>query len=107
METPATSDDSTVTMIAPKRAVMIDDPTRAFTPLAHPGPEALAHPAHTSRASGGQARRAKSLPDGRRVPKKAPVTCCTCRVTYLPSAISPASTSPEDWVCDICRPTVS
>jgi hypothetical protein len=62
-------------MIAPKRAVMIDDPTPAITVPADRSPDA-------------------------------PLTCSTCRITYLPSALPPASTPSEDWVCDRCHPTL-
>ena len=58
MEAPTTSAGSAVTLIAPKRAVMIDP--------------------------------------GR-------LTCCSCRITYLPSAVPPLEVVPEDWVCDRCR----
>ena len=106
METPAISVASTGTMIAPKRAVMIDDPIRAITVLADPESEALAHPSQTARTKRGQRTRTKSLPVDPPVPEKAPVTCPICRMTYLPSAIPPASTSSEEWVCDGCQRTL-
>ena len=103
METPAISVASTGTMFAPKRAVMIDDPTGATTVLADPESQALAHPSQTARTKRGQRTRTKSLPVGPPVPEKTPVTCHICRITYLPAAIPPASTSSEAWVCDICQ----
>lgn len=100
VETPATSVASTATMIAPKRVVMIDDPARANTQLpAGLGP--LAHPSHAPGAKRGQRRRVSWV-----APERAPVTCSTCRVTYLPSAVPSASTSSEDWVCDVCQRTL-
>ena len=106
METPATSVASTATMIAPKRAVMIDDPTRAIIHLADTDPEALAHPSQAARARRGHRKPTKSVPSDQAVPEKAPVTCSTCRITYLPSAIPPASVLSEGWVCDICQRTL-
>lgn len=103
METPATSVASTATMIAPKHAVMIDDPTRAITHIADTHEEALAHPSQAARAKRGQRRPTVSEPIDRAAPAQAPVTCSTCRITYLPSATPPASISSEDWVCDICQ----
>lgn len=89
-------------MIAPKHAVMIDDPIRAITCLVGTGPEALAHPSR-AHAKRGQRRQTKFVPVERPVSAVTPVTCSTCRMTYLPSTIPPASTSSEDWVCDICQ----
>lgn len=105
METPAISVASTGTMFAPKRAVMIDDPTRALTVLADLESEALAHPSQTARAKRGQRTRTKYVPGDRVVPEEAPVTCSTCRIIYLPSAIPPASASAstEGWICDNCQ----
>ncbi len=106
METSATSVTSTATMIAPKRAVMIDDPTQPITHLADTDPEALVNPPQAARAKRVQRKRTKSEPIDRTVPEKAPVTCSTCRITYLPSAIPPASVLSEGWVCDICQRTL-
>lgn len=106
METPATSVAPTATLIAPKRAVMIDDLTRAITVLADADSEAMAHPSQAARAKRGHGRRTKSLPVDQSVPEDAPVTCSTCRMTYLPSAIPPHSASSADWVCDGCQRTL-
>ena len=103
METPATSVASTATMIAPKRAVMIDDPTRAIIHLAGTDRDVLAQPSQAARAKRGQRRRTKSEPVDLTVPEKAPVTCSACRMTYLPSAIPPDSTTHGNWACDICH----
>ena len=105
METPATSVVSTATMIAPKRAVMIDS-TRAVTHRGDTDPAVLAHPSQSARARRGQRTRTRSESVDRTVHEKAPVTCSTCRTTYLPSAIPLASTSPEGWVCDVCQGTL-
>ena len=107
METPAISVASTGTMFAPKRAVMIDDPTRAIIRLADTDPEALAHPSQAARAKRGQRTRTKSVPGDRVVPEESPITCSTCRVIYLPSAIPPASASTEGWICDNCQRTLA
>ncbi len=93
METPATSAASAGTMVATKRAVMIDDPFRGI---------ALAHPSQSVRAERGR-RRTRSVQLDRPVPEHAPITCSTCRMTFLPSAAPPAATSSEGWVCDLCR----
>ena len=103
METPATSVVSTGTMIAPKRAVMIDDLTRSITIVADPHTDAWAHPSQTVHAKRTQGKKIRSRPGDRPIPENRPVTCSTCRMTYLPSAIPPASTPLEDWVCDSCQ----
>ena len=105
VETPATSVVSTATMIAPKCVVMIDHPDRAITQLADADPGPLAHPSRPAGAGREPRRRVKSWAVDEPVLEQAPMTCSTCRVTYLPSAISSASTSSEDWVCDLCNRT--
>lgn len=106
MEAPAKSVTSTVTMIAPKHAVMIDDPAWPITHLVDPGSEAFAHPSQRARAERGQGSGTEAMPADRPALEKGPVTCSTCRMTYLPSAVPPASTPAEDWVCDGCRATL-
>lgn len=106
METPSASVVSADTMIAPKRAVMIDDPIQTTTHLAGTGPEALGHPSQADNGRRGHRRRAKRAPVDRLVPDRASFTCSTCRITFLPFAIAPVSTSSEDWVCDICLKVV-
>lgn len=102
METPSTSVASADTMIAPKRAVMIDGPIQTITYLAGTGTEASGHPSQAARGGREQRRRAKLIPVDRLVPHRASFTCSTCRITFLPFAVSSASTSPGDWVCDLC-----
>jgi hypothetical protein len=34
--------------------------------------------------------------------RSAPITCGTCRVTYLTSVPLPASVKAEQWVCSVC-----
>lgn len=102
METPATAVAPPGTMIAPKRAVMIDDLARAIAVRADSDSEAMARPSHPAGAKRGHGRRSNSLPVDRPVPENAPVTCSTCRMTYLPSAI-PDSASSRGWVCDGCQ----
>lgn len=99
METPATSVPSMATMIAPKRVVMIDDPNRAITHLADIDLRVLDHPSQAAGAKRRQRRRTKSMLRDQRVLGKAPVSCSTCRITYLPSAIPAPSPSSEGWVC--------
>lgn len=89
-------------MIAAKRAVMIDDPIQTITHVAGTGLEALGHPSQAARGKRGQRRWAKPVPVDRLVPEKASFTCSTCRITFLPFVIGSASTSSEEWVCDIC-----
>lgn len=103
METTATSIASTATMIAPKRAVMIADPTRAIVDVADPGTAAIAHPSQATCGECEHARRTNSLSVNPAVPERAPVTCSTCHMTYLPSAIPSPSASSEDWLCDGCQ----
>ena len=103
METPAKSVVLTATMIAPKRAVMIDDLTRSITDFAEPDTEGLAHPSRTARAKRGQDARIKSPSADRAAHHHGPVTCSACRITYLPSARPATPGAPGDWVCDGCQ----
>lgn len=105
MEAPTTSVTSTATMIAPKRAVMIDDLVEAISLDADAGSETLGHPSQMSRAEGGQKRRTGSRPLARPARDHASVTCSTCRITYLPSALPPPSAT-EVRVCDSCQQTL-
>lgn len=102
METPTTSVTSTATMIAPKRVVMIDDMSRSITSLTDPEAPAQARSSQTARTKHRRARQTASYSAGQPVHGKVPVTCSTCRMSYLPSAISPA-TSLSDRVCDNCQ----
>lgn len=90
-------------MIAPKRAVMIDNLGWAINDLADTFPEerddpSLAHPTHPR-----QRTRNKSLSADRAAPESAPITCSVCRLTYLPTAVPPASHPAKEWVCDGCQ----
>jgi hypothetical protein len=103
MEAPVTSAPSAVTMIAPKRAVMIDDLSRAvLDDLAHPSTKQTAHPSESARVRPAK-RRTKSQSGDRVVRESGPITCCSCRITYLPKAVPQLTVVPEDWICDRCR----
>lgn len=113
MEAPTTSVTETATMIAPKRSVMIDDPARAITHTADPAAgaadpasKAAAHPSQPPAAEGGKRRRTLSRLIARPARKHASITCSTCRITYLPSALPPPSTPPHARVCDSCQQTL-
>ena len=102
MEAPTTSAVSGIRMIAAKRAVMIDNLARAIndladTPLGDPDNLSLAPSPHPEQ------RRTKSLSADRLTHQSAPITCSTCRLTYLPTAVPAASRPGEDWVCDGCQ----
>jgi hypothetical protein len=103
MEAPTTSAASAITMIAPKRAVMIDNLARAISDLADTSPKDLAHPSLGPRAHPEQKTRTKFLSANRPAHESVPVTCSTCGMTYLPTAVPAASDPPEDWVCDGCH----
>ena len=103
MEAPATSAGSAPTMIATKRAVMIDNLARTIHDVADASPEDLAHPSLAPRSQAGQRTRPKSLSADRPVHESVPITCSACRMTYLPTAVPAASDPPEDWVCDGCQ----
>ena len=90
-------------MIATKRAVMIDNLARTIHDVADSSPEDLAHPSLAPRSRPGQRTRPKSLSADRPVHESVPITCPTCRMTYLPTAVPAASDPPEDWVCDGCQ----
>ena len=106
MEAPTTSVTSVATLIAPKRAVMIDDQARAITPIADRDSESLAHPSTTAATKRGAGRQKKFLPVARRSSEYASVTCSTCRITYLPSAVAAAPALPQGRVCDNCQQTL-
>lgn len=90
-------------MIAAKRAVMIDNLAQAINDLADPSPEDPRHPSLAPRVHPEQRTRTNSLSADRPTHESAPITCSTCRLTYLPSAIPAASRHPEDWLCDGCQ----
>lgn len=102
MEAPTTSAVSGIRIIAPKRAVTIDNLARAIndladTPLGDPDNLSLAPSPHPEQ------RRTKALSADRLTHGSAPITCSTCRLTYLPAAVPAASRPGEDWVCDGCQ----
>jgi hypothetical protein len=87
-------------MIAPKRAVMIDNLSRTvLDDIAHPGPEQTAHPSESACVRPKAKRRTKSQSRDRAVRESGRITCCSCRITYLPTAVPPLKVVPEDWVC--------
>jgi hypothetical protein len=90
-------------MIAPKRAVMIHNLARAINDSADISPEDQVHPSLASHSQPGQKTRTRSLSADHPAHESAPITCSTCRMTYLPSAVPAASAPPEDWVCDGCQ----
>lgn len=103
MEAPTTSATLAITMIAPKRAVMIDNLAWAVSDVSGTSPEdpddpSLAHPARPR-----QRTRTRSLSADRGAPESAPITCSACRLTYLPTAVPSASRRPTGWVCDGCQ----
>lgn len=103
MEAPTPSETSAVTMIAPKFAVMIDDLSRVtLNDVADPSPDELGHPSGSARGRALARRRTKSRSEHPSVPVSGPMTCSTCRITYLPTAVPPLSVAPGDWDCDRC-----
>lgn len=90
-------------MIAPKRAVMIDNLARRINDLPDASPENEAHPSQAPRAHPGQRTLTDCLSADRPAHESVPVTCSTCRLTYLPSAAPAASRPGEDWVCEACQ----
>jgi hypothetical protein len=96
MEAPTTSSVEAVTMIAPKRAIMIDKLARAVNATPELSPEDQIHPAFGSRGPNSRAA-------DRRARVSALTTCSTCRMTYLPSAVPQASLASRDPVCDGCE----
>ena len=103
MEAPTTSAAPAITMIVPKRVVMVDDVAQPVNDLSYASPEhpdrrSLAHPANSR-----QRTRTKSTSADRPAHESAPISCPTCRLTYLPLAVSAASHLLKEWVCDGCR----
>ncbi|MDE3203583.1 MAG: hypothetical protein KGQ66_05110 [Acidobacteriota bacterium] len=93
-----------MTLIAPKRAVLIDDPGQPILEdLLEASPGTMAHP---SESTGSRAGRTRTRSGSRRraVGESVAMTCCSCRITYLPTAISSPAVLAEEWVCDGCRP---
>jgi hypothetical protein len=92
-----------ITSIAPKRAVMIDNLTEVLLDdFADASMDRLAHPSQPSRSRTRrrtQTRFGATDRPGHRCP---PITCSTCRVTYLTGVDLPASVSPDGWVCGVC-----
>ncbi len=101
MEAPTTSAASAVTMIAPKRAVMIDHLSRAIL-NDQSSLDLTAHPSESARARPVAKRRTKLPSQDRAVRESGPLTCSTCQITYLPSAVPTLTVAPEDWDCDRC-----
>jgi len=107
METPATSASSDATMIAPRRSVMIDKMSRAFLDdvangVADPSSAQTAHPSVPRRVRPVARRRNASPRRDSAVSGSGPITCCNCRITYLPGAVAPPTVALEDWVCERC-----
>lgn len=90
-------------MIAAKRVVMIDDLVPAFNAIAELSPGDQTHPAFGSRARSRPRARARVSGDARLARRSGLITCATCRMTYLPSAVPPAPLSGEAWVCHGCE----
>jgi hypothetical protein len=91
-------------MIAPKRAVMIDHLSRAIlNDIAQPSPEQTGHASESDRARAVARRRTKFSSRGRPLRQSRPLTCSTCQIAYLPTAVSPPTVALEDWACDRCR----
>jgi hypothetical protein len=103
MEAPTTSAASAITMIAPKRAVMIDDLASANSDLPDSSPKDLVHPSLRPRAHPEQWTRTKFLSADRPDYESVPITCSTCSMTYLPTAVPAASDPLEEWACDGCH----
>lgn len=99
MEAPTTSSTQAITMVAAKRAVMIDNLTQAINADPELSQDDRVHPAFGS--STRRPRTRSSAAGG-----SAPITCSNCRMTYLPSAVPPASPAPRGWVCDGCEQTL-
>ena len=90
-------------MIAPKRAIMIDNLARAINDHAETSPEDPAHRSLTPRVHPAQGRRTKSLSGDRPPRESVPITCSTCGLTYLPTAVPAASHPLEEWLCGGCQ----
>ena len=103
MEAPTTSAMLPITMIAPKRAVMIDNLARAIKDSSDTSPEELDDPSLAHPACPQQPTRTESRSADRGGPESGPITCSACRVTYLPAAVPSASNLREGWVCDGCQ----
>jgi hypothetical protein len=58
------------------------------------------HPSHPR--SGSHWMRPKPGSDIELRRRSAPITCGTCRVTYLTPVPLPASVKAEPWVCSVC-----
>jgi hypothetical protein len=103
MEAPTTSANSAVTLIALKRAIMIDALSQPVIDDGDSPPGAQFHPSRATRAQAGG--RGWDGPDSATGPVRAtaPVTCPTCRMTYLPTAMPAASAPTQDWVCVGCQ----
>ncbi len=104
MEAPRTSAASAVTLIAPKRAVLIDDPGQPILgDLLEPSVGTMVHPSESTRSPAARTR-TRSGSRRRAVGESVAMTCCSCHITYLPTAASPPAVFAEEWVCDWCRP---
>lgn len=80
---------------------MIDDLADVFLDeAADAHVERFAHPAGSARRRPGR-RPHPTTGTLRPAGGRAPITCTTCRVTYIAVAVPP-SVAPEVWVCDVC-----
>jgi hypothetical protein len=92
-----------ITSVAPKQAVMIDNLTKVILDGdADASMDRLAHPSHPSRLRTRRRTQARFRSADHRTRRCPPITCSTCRVTYLTVVGLPASVSPEGWVCGVC-----
>jgi hypothetical protein len=92
-----------ITSIAPKRAVMIDDLTKVgLDGAADSSTEHLADPSRPSRVRSRRRTKAKFGAAEGLARLCSPITCSTCRVSYLTVVGLSESDSPNGWVCAVC-----
>ena len=102
MEAPTSSAVSATTMIAAKRAVMVDHLLRAINDVAYTNPDDREQLSPVYPTRSGHRPRAKSR-SADRPARESPLTCANCRLTYLPFAVPAASGPHKDRLCDGCQ----
>ena len=100
METPATSSAAPITSLAPKRAVMIDDLSRALFERVNDGGDT--DPVDAWRSNHGDGRRSRTARGEDRAPHRKTLTCTSCHIVHIGTSVDAAEATGTDWVCPTC-----